>query len=110
MMSAMVSAMVLQGNNAYVFPGLGLGVLAAKATKIDESCLLTAAATLAAEVDAESLSAGSLYPPLSRLRDVSVAIAVNVARHLHEIGHAGGDMPADMETHVRSLMYDPFAA
>jgi malate dehydrogenase (oxaloacetate-decarboxylating)(NADP+) len=99
-----------QGNNAYVFPGLGLGALAAKATKIDDSCLLTAAATLAAEVDAESLAAGSLYPPLSRLRDVSVSIAVRVARHLHEKGHAGGDLPADMEAHVRSLMYDPFAA
>jgi len=72
-----------QGNNAYIFPGLGLGALAAKATKIDDSCLLVAANTLAEEVDAESMELGSLYPPLSRLRDVSVTIAVKVAQHLH---------------------------
>ena len=47
-----------QGNNAYIFPGLGLGALAAKATKLDESCLLVAASALAAEVDAESLAMG----------------------------------------------------
>jgi len=99
-----------QGNNAYIFPGLGLGALAAKATKIDDSCLLVAANTLALEVDAESMDMGSLYPPLSRLRDVSVAIAVKVAQHLHAKGYAGCSAPADFEAHVRSIMYDPFTA
>jgi len=97
-----------QGNNAYIFPGLGLGALAAKATKIDESCLLVAASALAEEVDGDALATGSLYPPLSRLRDVSVAIAVKVANHLHRTGNAGASKPGDMEAHVRSTMYDPF--
>ena len=97
-----------QGNNAYIFPGLGLGALAAAATKIDESCLLVAAEALAEEVDEDSLALGSLYPPLSRLREVSAAIATKVAEHLHRNGHAGCEAPVDMSAHVRGLMYDPF--
>ena len=90
--------------------GLGLGALAAQATKIDESCLLVAASALAEQVDADALAMGSLYPPLARLRDVSVAIAVKVANHLHQTGFAGASKPADTEAHVRSIMYDPFDA
>lgn len=88
--------------------GLGLGALAAQATKIDESCLLVAASALAEQVDAAALAMGSLYPPLAQLRDVSVAIAVKVANHLHRSGFAGASKPGDMEAHVRSIMYDPY--
>ena len=64
-----------QGNNAYIFPGLGLGALAAKATKLDESCLLVAASALAAEVDAESLAMGR-YGPLKKMGGIASRTAM----------------------------------
>ncbi len=67
-----------QSNNVYVFPGIGLGALTAGATSITDSMFLAAAKTLAELVDDEALQAGSLYPQLKNVRQVSVAIANTV--------------------------------
>ncbi|CAH2040663.1 unnamed protein product, partial [Iphiclides podalirius] len=69
-----------QGNNSYIFPGVALGVIAVKAYKIPDSMFLTAAQTLANFVTEEDLAIGRVYPPLNQIREVSVAIAVAVAK------------------------------
>lgn len=98
-----------QGNNAYIFPGVGLGVLAAGSKRITDYDMYLAAKTLALCVTDEELKQGSLYPPLSKIRDVSAKIATSLALHAHETGVATLSKPEDMEEYVKSLMYDPFA-
>lgn len=101
-------ALALTGNNAYIFPGIGLGRLAAGSTRITDHDMLIAARTLANEVSESQLEVGCLYPPLSEIRDVSAKIAVAVAMHAHETGVATEKLPDDMLAQVKSLMYDPF--
>lgn len=97
-----------QGNNAYIFPGVGLGVLAAGSKRITDYDMYLAAKTLADCVSDEQLKQGSLYPPLSNVREVSAKIATSLALHAHKIGVATLTKPHDMESYVKSLMYDPF--
>ncbi len=96
-----------QGNNAYVFPGIGLGVVAARATQVTEPMFLAAARTLADLVDEDDLSAGAVYPPLTEIRDVSLDIAVAVAEVAHAAGLTKADRPADLRDSIRASMYDP---
>jgi malate dehydrogenase (oxaloacetate-decarboxylating)(NADP+) len=97
-----------QGNNAYVFPGIGLGRLAAGAIRITQDDMLIAAKTLSEQVSKEQLSVGCIYPPLSDIRKVSARIAVALATHWHDTNMATVPMPSDMLAHVKELMYDPF--
>eukprot|EP00544_Gedaniella_sp_CCMP2646_P005648 CAMPEP_0202485154 /NCGR_PEP_ID=MMETSP1361-20130828/4065_1 /ASSEMBLY_ACC=CAM_ASM_000849 /TAXON_ID=210615 /ORGANISM="Staurosira complex sp., Strain CCMP2646" /LENGTH=544 /DNA_ID=CAMNT_0049113987 /DNA_START=26 /DNA_END=1657 /DNA_ORIENTATION=+ len=92
-----------QGNNAYIFPGVGLGVLAAGSTRISDYDMFLAAETLADCVTSEELDKGGLYPPLSKIRDVSAKIATALALHAHETGVATLTKPDDMEQYVKSL-------
>jgi len=69
-----------QGNNVFIFPGMGLGALVVGAKEITDSMFTVAAETLADQVSAAELAAGQLYPNLRRLRQVSRAIAVAVSR------------------------------
>lgn len=96
-----------QGNNAYIFPGVGLGVIASGATRITDDMFLVAAKTLAEMVSDEDLAAGALYPALTDIRSVSLAIAVKVAEEAHRSGHATEDMPVDLEAAIASTMYEP---
>lgn len=97
-----------QGNNAYIFPGIGLGHLVAGSTRITNDDMFIAAKTLSEQVTQEELDTGCLYPPLSKIREVSANIAVAIANHAHKTGVASERMPKDMMAHVTSLMYDPF--
>jgi malate dehydrogenase (oxaloacetate-decarboxylating)(NADP+) len=96
-----------QGNNAYVFPGLGLGAIAARAAHVTDEMFYVAARTLAHLVTAETLAQGTLFPPLERIREVSAAIATAVATEAYDSGLATAPKPKNLEAHVRSLMYDP---
>lgn len=96
-----------QGNNAYIFPGVGLGVITVKAKTISDDVFLTAAKTLASIVSEEDLRMGSLYPPLRDIRKISVAIAVAVAKKTFEDGKARIRKPANLEEKIISYMYDP---
>jgi len=64
-----------QANNAYIFPGIGLGVSVSGARRVTESMFLAAASALAGSVSEESLESGTLFPPLSEIRAVSQTIA-----------------------------------
>jgi malate dehydrogenase (oxaloacetate-decarboxylating)(NADP+) len=96
-----------QGNNSYIFPGVGLGLVATKAARVTDSMFLAAARSLASLVTASDLQQGSLYPPLAGIREVSAAIAAAVARVAYDEGLAGSPRPGDVERFVRSQMYDP---
>jgi malate dehydrogenase (oxaloacetate-decarboxylating)(NADP+) len=96
-----------QGNNAYIFPGLGLGAIACGAKRITDEMFLAAAHTLAASVTPEDLAQGSLLPPLTRVREVSVQIAVAVAEVIFERGLAAKSRPEDLLALVRAHVYDP---
>ncbi len=96
-----------QGNNSYIFPGVGLGLVAVRATRATDAMFLEAARTLAAMVGEDDLAQGSLYPPLSRVREVSAAIAVAVARIAFEEGLARIALPGDLPGFIRGQMYDP---
>jgi malate dehydrogenase (oxaloacetate-decarboxylating)(NADP+) len=96
-----------QGNNSYIFPGVGLGAIACGATRITDEMFLAAAQTLAAHVTPADLAQGSLFPPLANAREVSVHIAVAVAEVAFSRGLARQHRPADVIALVRSHVYDP---
>jgi malate dehydrogenase (oxaloacetate-decarboxylating)(NADP+) len=96
-----------QGNNSYIFPGVGLGAIVSKTRRITNEMFMAAARTLAGLVDEADLAQGSLYPALSRIREVSAAIAAAVAETAYSDGLAGKPRPADVLADVRSQMYDP---
>jgi malate dehydrogenase (oxaloacetate-decarboxylating)(NADP+) len=96
-----------QGNNAYVFPGIGLGAVTCRARIIPDDFLLTAAHTLADLVEEKEIQRGALYPPLTDLRRVSFAIAVNIAEKAYELGLARSKRPKDLKKHISDYMYDP---
>ena len=96
-----------QGNNSYIFPGVGLAAIAIGARRVTDEMFMAAARTLAAQVTADDLAQGSLYPPLAHVRDVSAHIAVAVAEVAYSQGHATVARPADLLAYVRSQVYEP---
>jgi len=96
-----------QGNNSYIFPGVGLGVVAVRSTRVTDEMFMAAARTLAASVGEDDLAQGSLYPPLNRVRDVSAHIATSVAEVAFRNGLAGIERPDDVLEYIRSQMYEP---
>jgi len=96
-----------QCNNVYVFPGLGLGALSAGVEKITDALFLAAARALADQVDAASLEAGALYPDLTRVRRISIAVARAVCEAARREGLTNREMPADIEAELAAQMYDP---
>jgi malate dehydrogenase (oxaloacetate-decarboxylating)(NADP+) len=97
-----------QGNNSYIFPGVGLGVVAVRSSRVTDEMFMAAARTLAASVGEDDLAQGSLYPPLNRVRDVSAHIAASVAEVAFRNDLAGIDRPDDLLEYIRSQMYEPF--
>ena len=96
-----------QGNNSYIFPGVGLGAVAVQASRVTEGMFMVAARMLAETVRDEDLAQGSLFPALSRVREVSTRIAVAVAEIAFAEGLAGIECPPDLEAWVQAQMYDP---
>ncbi len=96
-----------QGNNSYIFPGVGLGAITSGARHITDDMFMTAAHTLAHLVTESDLAQGSLYPALPRIREVSAHIAAAVADTAYKNGLAGKPRPRDVLADVQSQMYDP---
>jgi len=96
-----------QGNNVYIFPGIGLGTVACGIKHIIDEMFLVAAKTLSALVTEADLAKGSVYPPLTRIREVSL----NIAQAISEIAYARGlaltPEPSDIKTFLKARMYDP---
>jgi malate dehydrogenase (oxaloacetate-decarboxylating)(NADP+) len=96
-----------QGNNSYIFPGIGLGAIASGTRLVTDEMFMAAAHTLAQLVSEADLDQGSLYPALPRIREVSARIAAAVADVAYKRGLAAGQPPKDLLAYVQSQMYDP---
>lgn len=96
-----------QGNNAYIFPGIGLGAIACELSRITDDMFLVAAKSLADLVQESDLAGGTMYPRLSEIRKASLAIAVAVANRAYELGLAQAAKPRDIEAHIAEIIYDP---
>jgi malate dehydrogenase (oxaloacetate-decarboxylating)(NADP+) len=96
-----------QGNNAYIFPGIGLGVLASRARRVSDGMFLAAARALSELVDEDSLARGRIYPALRNIREVSRHIAAAVFTEAHESKLATRPVPQDVDAYIEKLMYRP---
>lgn len=96
-----------QGNNVYIFPAVGMGVMVSQARVVTDSMFLVAAQTLASEIRKEDTDVGRVYPSLSRIREVSFKIAVAVAELAWKEGLTDRPRPADVAADVRSRMFEP---
>ncbi len=96
-----------QGNNIYIFPGVGLGALASGAREVTDAMFLAAARTLAQLVEPADLAVGRVYPALTKIREVSLRIAAAVAAEAHATGLARVARPADLAADIRARMFEP---
>jgi malate dehydrogenase (oxaloacetate-decarboxylating)(NADP+) len=96
-----------QGNNAYIFPGLGLGIIAANARLVPEEFFLVAAHTLAQLVEEDDIQLGAVYPRMREIKELSLEIAVAVAEKAYEMGLAEAPRPRDLRAAIQDYVYDP---
>ncbi|GLU01463.1 hypothetical protein SLE2022_187700 [Rubroshorea leprosula] len=97
-----------QANNAYIFPGFGLGVIISGAIRVHDDMLLAASEALAEQVTQENFDKGLIYPPFSNIRKISAHIAAKVAAKAYELGLASRlPQPDDLVKCAESSMYSP---
>jgi malate dehydrogenase (oxaloacetate-decarboxylating) len=102
-----VSFRVDQTNNAYVFPGIGLGSISVKARRISDGMLMAAARALAEESPSKRDRNANLLPPVTQLREVSKRIAMAVALQAQAEGLAEKTGQDELESRVRAKMWTP---
>ena len=96
-----------QGNNSYIFPGIGLGAIMSRTKQITDEMFMGSAYTLAHLTTESDLAQGSLYPSLDRVREVSAHIAAGLAKTAYQRGLADAEQPADLLAHAYESMFDP---
>ncbi|QSQ20899.1 NAD-dependent malic enzyme [Pyxidicoccus parkwayensis] len=96
-----------QGNNAFIFPGLGLGVLTCRAKRVTDGMLTAAALTLSEFVDTNRLAQGGLYPRMDRIHTASKQVAIAVIRQAVKEGVCGEQLPEDLEAHLEQRLWKP---
>jgi malic enzyme len=97
-----------QGNNAFIFPGMGLGLLVSEAREVSDGLFAAAAKRLAEEVHPEDLEAGSLFPSTSQIRRVTKAVAEAVVKAAQEEHLANRLLTeAEIPGAVAAAMWDP---
>ncbi|MFK7916332.1 MAG: NAD-dependent malic enzyme [Pseudomonadales bacterium] len=96
-----------QGNNVFIFPGLGLGSLVVGATRISNAMITAAARALAETVTEAELDSGLLYPQVDRLRSVTAAVATAVALQAQSDGLAADTDSTDLHERIESAMWQP---
>jgi len=96
-----------QGNNAFVFPGVGLGLWAGGVRRVTDAMFLDVARVLAHMVSPADLDQGAVYPGLTRIRDCSHAVACAVIRRAVAEGHASPGILTSLDETVRHAMWFP---
>jgi malate dehydrogenase (oxaloacetate-decarboxylating) len=94
-------------NNSYIFPGVGLGVIAVKARRVTDSMFMAAAKALAAASPARASPNGNLLPPVTSLRDVSAAVATAVAQQAHNEDLTEGINADEIGDLIRAHIWAP---
>lgn len=96
-----------QANNAWIFPGMGLGITVGGIRRVTNSLFLEAAKTLAGAVRESDLRDGTVYPEMTRIRECSREVAISVIRRAASEGHASDEAVHDVESRVTSSMWSP---
>ncbi|XP_062025203.1 NADP-dependent malic enzyme [Rosa rugosa] len=97
-----------QANNAYIFPGFGLGLIISGAIRVHDEMLLAASEALATQVTQENYDKGLIYPPFTNIRKISANIAAKVAATVYDLGLASNlPRPKDLVKYAESRMYSP---
>jgi malate dehydrogenase (oxaloacetate-decarboxylating)(NADP+) len=96
-----------QGNNVYIYPAVGLAVFATEASRVTDEMFLKAAESLAARTSDAELSVGLIYPPIDRIHQSAVDVAVDVAELIFTRGLARVERPRDLDAWIRAKVYNP---
>jgi malate dehydrogenase (oxaloacetate-decarboxylating)(NADP+) len=96
-----------QGNNVYIFPAIGMAVLATEAKRVTEEMFIIAARAVAEQVTEANLATGLIYPPTSNILDASLHTAARIAEYIFDHDLAGIARPEDIDAHVRARAYKP---
>jgi malic enzyme len=96
-----------QGNNAFLFPGLGLGITMARPRRVTDMMIIDAAKALANMITEADLEHVAVFPELKRIRDCSHAVACAVIRRAVAEGDAEADILVNLEETVRRAMWFP---
>ncbi|KAF0932249.1 hypothetical protein E2562_009519 [Oryza meyeriana var. granulata] len=97
-----------QSNNAYIFPGFGLGVVISGAIRVHDDMLLAASEALAEQVSEDNFARGLIFPPFTNIRKISAHIAAKVAAKAYDLGLASRlPRPDDLVKYAESCMYTP---
>jgi len=96
-----------QGNNMFIFPGVGLGASLCQATKVTDAMFYMAAKTLAEMVTEEELSLRTVYPDLRKIRKISLTIATAICKMAFDEGLARVERPQNIKAWVKQSMYVP---
>jgi malate dehydrogenase (oxaloacetate-decarboxylating)(NADP+) len=96
-----------QGNNVYIFPAMGMAVLATEARRVTEAMFIIAARAVAEQVTEANLAVGLIYPPTSNILDASLHTAAKIATYIFDHDLAGVPRPDDVEGHIRARAYKP---
>lgn len=96
-----------QGNNVYIFPAMGMAVLATQATRVTEDMFIVAAQAVAELVTEAELDKGLIYPPQNDIRKASLHVAARIAERIFDKGLARVERPADIAAHIAEMAYQP---
>jgi malate dehydrogenase (oxaloacetate-decarboxylating)(NADP+) len=96
-----------QGNNMYIFPAVGLAIVATQARRVTDEIFVVAARAVADQVTQSELDAGLLYPPVNNILETEVSVAVRVAETIFARGLAGAQSPGDVRTFIARSLYKP---
>ncbi|XP_023527958.1 NADP-dependent malic enzyme-like [Cucurbita pepo subsp. pepo] len=97
-----------QSNNAYIFPGFGLGLIMSGTIRVHDDLLLAASEALASQVTQDDFDRGLIFPPFAKIRKISAHIAASVAAKAYELGLATRlPQPRDLVQYAEGCMYSP---
>jgi malate dehydrogenase (oxaloacetate-decarboxylating)(NADP+) len=102
-----------QGNNMYVFPGIGLGAIISKAVSVTQDMIYASAESLSTSLNKQEVADGWLYPDIRRIREVSVIVTRGVIRAAQKNGvdratELRGLTDEQLDAYIKKNMYDPY--